>query len=73
MQVVVVLKNLNQALDQAEKNAQAVVLSGGSAYGLDTATGVMRYLEEGGIGFQTRADFRSLSGAAPEKRVKAYP
>lgn len=28
----------------------AVVLSGGSAYGLDTAHGVMRYLEEHGIG-----------------------
>ncbi|MEP7272047.1 MAG: P1 family peptidase, partial [Acidobacteriota bacterium] len=33
----------------------AVVLSGGSAFGLDTATGVMRYLEERGIGFETRA------------------
>ena len=32
----------------------AVVLSGGSAFGLDTATGVMRYLEERGIGFDTR-------------------
>jgi L-aminopeptidase/D-esterase-like protein len=31
----------------------AVVLSGGSAFGLDTATGVMRYLEEKGIGFPT--------------------
>lgn len=29
----------------------AVVLSGGSAFGLDTATGVVRYLEERGIGF----------------------
>lgn len=29
----------------------AVVLSGGSAFGLDTATGVVRYLEEHGIGF----------------------
>jgi L-aminopeptidase/D-esterase-like protein len=32
----------------------AVVLSGGSAYGLDTASGVMRYLEEHGIGFDVR-------------------
>ncbi|MGI6511359.1 MAG: P1 family peptidase [Catenisphaera adipataccumulans] len=31
----------------------AVVLSGGSAYGLNCAGGVMRYLEERGIGFQT--------------------
>jgi len=29
----------------------AVMLSGGSAYGLDTASGAMRYLEEHGIGF----------------------
>ena len=29
----------------------AVVLSGGSAFGLETATGVTRYLEEKGIGF----------------------
>jgi L-aminopeptidase/D-esterase-like protein len=29
-----------------------VVLSGGSAFGLDTASGVMRYLDEKGIGFQ---------------------
>ena len=30
----------------------AIVLSGGSAYGLDVASGVMRYLEERGIGFR---------------------
>jgi len=29
-----------------------IVLSGGSAYGLDTASGVMRYLEEKGIGYK---------------------
>jgi len=29
----------------------AIVLSGGSAFGLDSATGVMTYLEEKGIGF----------------------
>src|SRR5438309_1996435 len=29
----------------------AIMLSGGSAFGLDTATGGMRYLEEHGIGF----------------------
>jgi L-aminopeptidase/D-esterase-like protein len=33
----------------------AVVLSGGSAFGLDSATGVMRYLEEKGIGFPVGA------------------
>lgn len=31
----------------------AVVLSGGSAFGLDAATGVMRYLEERDVGFET--------------------
>ncbi|MCH1983167.1 P1 family peptidase [Ruminococcus sp. OA3] len=31
--------------------AHAVVLSGGSAFGLDAAAGVMEYLEERGIGF----------------------
>ncbi|MFY9528211.1 MAG: P1 family peptidase [Candidatus Acidiferrales bacterium] len=30
----------------------AIVLSGGSAFGLDTASGVMRYLDERGIGFR---------------------
>jgi L-aminopeptidase/D-esterase-like protein len=30
-----------------------VVLSGGSAFGLDAATGVVRYLDELGIGYQT--------------------
>jgi L-aminopeptidase/D-esterase-like protein len=34
------------------QKVNAVVLSGGSAYGLDTATGVMRFLEEHGAGFQ---------------------
>ncbi|MBV8818601.1 MAG: P1 family peptidase [Acidobacteriaceae bacterium] len=33
------------------QQVNAIVLSGGSAFGLDTATGVMRYLEEHGMGF----------------------
>ncbi len=33
----------------------AVVLSGGSAFGLDAASGVMRFLDEQGIGFPVRA------------------
>jgi len=33
------------------QEVHAVVLSGGSAYGLDAASGVMRWLEEHGIGF----------------------
>src|SRR5690606_1410990 len=32
----------------------AVLLAGGSAFGLDAASGVMRYLEENRVGFQTR-------------------
>jgi len=31
----------------------ALVLAGGSAFGLDAAAGVMRYLEEAGVGFPT--------------------
>src|SRR5512147_1142152 len=35
------------------QKVHAVVLAGGSAFGLDAATGVMRYLEEHKIGFNT--------------------
>ena len=35
------------------EKVNAIVLSGGSAFGLDTATGVMRFLEEQDSGFQT--------------------
>ncbi|MEO0249242.1 MAG: P1 family peptidase [candidate division WOR-3 bacterium] len=35
------------------QQVHAVLLSGGSAFGLDAAGGVMRYLEEKGIGFET--------------------
>jgi L-aminopeptidase/D-esterase-like protein len=35
------------------EEVDAVVLTGGSAFGLDAASGVMRYLEERGIGFDT--------------------
>ncbi len=37
------------------KEVHAVLLSGGSAFGLDAATGVVRYLRERDIGFPTRA------------------
>lgn len=33
------------------EHVHAIVLAGGSAYGLDAAGGIMRYLEEQGIGF----------------------
>jgi L-aminopeptidase/D-esterase-like protein len=35
------------------EQVHAIVLSGGSAFGLDAATGVVRYLEERGVGFDT--------------------
>jgi L-aminopeptidase/D-esterase-like protein len=37
------------------QQVHAIVLSGGSAFGLDTASGVVRYLEERGIGFKLGA------------------
>ena len=36
------------------KEVHAVVLSGGSAFGLDSASGVVRYLEEKGVGFNVQ-------------------
>ncbi len=37
------------------ERVQSIVFSGGSAFGLDTASGVMRYLEERGFGHETSA------------------
>ena len=34
------------------QQVQAILLSGGSAYGLDAASGVVRYLEEKGLGYK---------------------
>ena len=36
------------------QQVNAIVLSGGSAFGLDAATGVVRYLEERGFGYDAR-------------------
>jgi L-aminopeptidase/D-esterase-like protein len=36
------------------QKVHAVVLSGGSAFGLDSASGVVRYLDEKGVGFDVR-------------------
>ncbi len=36
------------------QKVHAILLAGGSAFGLDAATGVMRYLEERGIGFDAQ-------------------
>ncbi|MEN6347910.1 MAG: P1 family peptidase [Syntrophomonas sp.] len=44
--------DLLSPLNMVEK-VHAIVLSGGSAYGLDAACGVMRFLEEQGIGHPT--------------------
>jgi L-aminopeptidase/D-esterase-like protein len=46
--------DLLNPLNLVEK-VHAVVLAGGSAFGLDAASGVMKYLEEQGIGFDTGA------------------
>lgn len=48
----------------------AVVLAGGSAFGLDAACGVMRWCEERGIGFDTG---RSRDGSAHTIRVPIVP
>ena len=39
----------------ANDGVHAIVLSGGSAFGLDTASGVMKFLAEHNIGFPTAA------------------
>ena len=44
--------DLLRPMNLVEK-VQAILLSGGSAFGLDTAGGVMRYLEERGFGHET--------------------
>lgn len=46
------------------QQVQAVVLSGGSAYGLDAASGVMRWLEEQGLGFDVGVGVVPLVAAA---------
>lgn len=46
------------------EEVQAVVLSGGSAFGLDAASGVMKYLEERGVGHETRAGLVPIVPAA---------
>ena len=42
----------------------AIVLTGGSAFGLDVAQGVMRYLEEKGVGYKTSAGVVPIVPAA---------
>jgi L-aminopeptidase/D-esterase-like protein len=44
--------------------AHAILLTGGSAFGLDAASGVMRYLEERGVGVPTHAGKVPIVSAA---------
>lgn len=46
------------------QKVQAILLSGGSAYGLDAASGVMRYLEENKLGFKIGAGVVPIVPAA---------
>ena len=41
-----------------------IVLSGGSAFGLDTASGAVRYLEERGVGFRAMGSLVPIVAAA---------
>ena len=45
--------DLLSPLDTVER-IHAILLAGGSAFGLDASSGVMQYLEEQGIGYETR-------------------
>ena len=64
----------------AAQQIHAIVLAGGSAYGLGTANGVMKYLEEKGYGYDTgyalvplvaQADIYDLSVGDPSVRPDA--
>lgn len=46
------------------ERVNAIVLSGGSAFGLDAAQGVVRYLEDRGVGFKTAAGVVPIVPAA---------
>lgn len=55
--------NLLDSLNLVEK-VNAIVLSGGSAFGLDTAQGVVEFLEERGVGYKTGAGVVPIVPAA---------
>ena len=55
--------DLLNPLNMVER-VNAIVLTGGSAFGLDAAQGVMRYLEEKNIGFKTGAGVVPIVPAA---------
>ena len=62
------MKHLSAAL--AALVAAASLLTGGSAFGLDAASGVMRWLEEHGIGLPVRYGLANDSKALNE-RIKS--
>jgi L-aminopeptidase/D-esterase-like protein len=56
------------------QEAHAVLLTGGSAFGLAAADGVMRYLAERGIGFETpvaRVPIVATPRASPPRRARS--
>ena len=55
--------DLLSPINQVQK-LNAVMLSGGSAYGLDAASGIMRYLEEKGFGYKVGAGVVPIVPAA---------
>jgi L-aminopeptidase/D-esterase-like protein len=55
--------DLLDPVNSVEK-VNAVVLAGGSAFGLDAATGTVRWLEEKGVGYKTRAGVVPIVPAA---------
>jgi len=55
--------DLLNPLNMVEK-VNAIVLAGGSAYGLDARQGVVRFLEERNVGYQTRAGVVPIVPAA---------
>jgi L-aminopeptidase/D-esterase-like protein len=55
--------DLLDPLNMVDK-VNAIVLSGGSAFGLDAAQGVMRYLAEKGVGYKTNAGVVPIVPAA---------
>ena len=57
----------------AVEKVHAILLAGGSAFGLDAAGGVMRWLDERGIGVQVRRAFGTDAPAAPAVRVPIVP
>ncbi len=54
------------------QQVHAVVLSGGSAFGLDTASGVMQYLDEKNIGFKAGPIITCRSSRPPSSSISTW-